>query len=218
MAKLEIKIHSWGEVTLNEYDSIMEICNDEGLSSAEKDIALIAILCGVEEKEVWNQTVENVNRLREDIKWVSEFNYPKTIRFNSIKVGKYDCNVDVNVNNMTIAQYVDFQTYFKDAERYKAELLSVFFIPKGHKYNDGYEISDIINEIRENVSILTYNSVIFFFLQEYQNSTKDLAVYLGMMMRKRARWTKRGKLRTLFKEMAKKMMEVREMQLLHGYT
>ena len=36
-------------------------------------------------------------------------------------------------------QYIDFQTYAPDLDNRLVEFLSVILVPKGHRYNDGYQ-------------------------------------------------------------------------------
>ena len=195
---IKIKKHSWSEVTLSEYDKIMTIAKDETLSDAEKDISLLSILCEVPEDEIWEMQMDDVRKLREDMLWLNKnFDYPKTLNFKKIKIGDWDCTIEPDITKMTYAQFVDFQNYSKDMDeqkfpKNKAEVLSVFFIPVGHKYGDGYDILDLQKAIRDNVSILTYNSCWFFFLRKYVKSLNNSAISLASMLRARS-WLMRKK-------------------------
>lgn len=51
-------------------------------------------------------------------------------------------------------------------------MLSVFLIPKGKKYGEGYSIDDTIKEIGEYLSIVDAQSILFFFIILYQSLTK----------------------------------------------
>lgn len=197
--------NSWSQVTLSEYRQIKEIIDDEALSDVEKDVALIAVLAGVDEQEIWNLPIDEVQELRRELLWVNTtFDYPKKPKFKSIKIGDWDCYVLQDLQKMTYAQFVDFQTYIADLENKKAEILSVFFIPKGHKYGDGYDIAALQQAIRDNVDILTYNTVWFFFLRKYQASLNRTAIYSASMIKARAMiMRKKNPLRKKYMEMAR---------------
>ena len=51
--------------------------------------------------------------------------------------------------NITTAQYVDFQTFSKGGNQKLPELIAVLLVPEGHKYNDGYDISQVVRVVRD---------------------------------------------------------------------
>lgn len=190
--KVQIKKHGWSEVTLSEYRRINEIIKDENLSSAEKDIALLAILCEVPEDKIWEMNVENVRDLRTEMLWLNrDFDYPKTLNFKKIKVGDWDCKVESDITKMTYAQFVDFETYISEMDEYKqpvkkAEVLSVFIIPEGHKYGDGYDVLSLQKAIDENVSYLLYSTLWAFFFEKSKKSLTHTSIFLASKLRARS--------------------------------
>ena len=152
---------SWSEVTLAEYDKIMEICYNEDLSEAEKDVALIALLCGKTEDEIWQMPLEDIKFLKIDLMFLTnDFNYPKTLSFKKLKIGDWELEIIPDLQKMTYAQFVDYQTYIREtdktgsAPKNKAAILSCFFIPKGKKYNDGYDLMELQRVLKDNVSMV----------------------------------------------------------------
>lgn len=202
---IKLKKTAWSQVTLSDEKKIREIIKDDSLSDVEKDIALLSILCEVPESDIWNLELDNVRELRNEMLWVNtDFDYPKKPKFKSIKFGNWDCYVLQDLQKMTYAQFVDFQTYIADLENKKAEILSVFFIPKGHKYGDGYDIYQLQRDIADNVSALEYSSVFFFFLRKYRASLNRTAIYSASMIKARAMiMRKRNPLRKKYMEMAR---------------
>lgn len=212
---------SWSEVTLAEYDKIMEICYNEDLSEAEKDVALIALLCGKTEDEIWQMPLEDIKFLKIDLMFLTnDFNYPKTLSFKKLKIGDWELEIIPDLQKMTYAQFVDYQTYIREtdktgsAPKNKAAILSCFFIPKGKKYNDGYDLMELQRVLKDNVSILTYNSVWYFFLQRSKSSLNNSAISLASKL-KVLSWMMRksNPMKGKLKELAKK---VRELPLLLG--
>ena len=213
---LTLKKRSWGEVTLADYERIMKVVYDTDLSDAEKDVALISILTDKPEDEIWQMPVSDIKMLEVELLFLtSDFTYPKTINFKRIKIGDWECEVLPDLNKMTYAQFVDYQTYIRDTDesgispRNKAEILSVFFIPKGKKYNDGYDIVELQKAIKENVSIMVYNSVWFFFLRKSESSLSSTATSLASKMKAMSLLMRKSNpLKAKLKELAEKTKEL----------
>ena len=188
---MKIKKQSWADVTLADYEKITEIIFDEDLSEAEKDVALISFLCEVPEKEIWTLPLEEITELRLAALFLQKpFEY-KDINFKKIRFDGWNLRVDPDLSKLTYAQFVDFQTYVKEVDKFntpknKAGILSCFFIPEGCDYGEGYDVVRLQQAIRENVSIEIYNAVWFFFLQKSKRSLKRLAEYSAGMMKARA--------------------------------
>ena len=51
--------------------------------------------------------------------------------------------------NITTAQYVDFQTFSKGGNQKLPELIAVLLVPEGHKYNDGYDVAQVVRVVRD---------------------------------------------------------------------
>ena len=62
-------------------------------------------------------------------------------------------------------------TYMQDNEDFKnlAKVLSVFIVPKGKTYNEGYDVEDVIRELDEHLSIQIALGVCFFFREKYRS-------------------------------------------------
>lgn len=76
------------------------------------------------------------------------------------------------MSELSVAQFIDLQMSLPKAETNPEYLLSVFIIPKGHKYNEGYDTEEHIKWLRHNVSIGHSNYIINFFLKWYLKSTR----------------------------------------------
>ncbi len=200
---MEIRYTNWTDITLSMADSIQKVANDETLSTAEKDIAIVAMMCEVPEEEVWKLSVDEVNRLRTSVMWVGmptkhTNNIPKVIR-----LGDMELMPDFNVGKWSYAQYVDFQTYIKQQPLDKASLLSTILIPKGKKYNDGYDVADVIKAIYNHMTIQTADDICFFFTLRLTSSIDSL---LSSLSRKRTVTEKERKMLSQIRTMAAHML------------
>jgi hypothetical protein len=52
-------------------------------------------------------------------------------------------NSNAHLTEFSAAQYIDYSNYCKEDPIKYEKVLSVFFIPAGHTYNDGYDINKV---------------------------------------------------------------------------
>lgn len=83
---------------------------------------------------------------------------------------KYEINGTVynsgyNLSEISAAQFIDYQNYTKE-NRFE-DYLSVFFIPEGHKYNDGYDMNKVKKDLLD-LDFPTVKSICFFFTMQSQ--------------------------------------------------
>lgn len=179
---MQLKITSWDNCPINTYYRIDECLSSER-PDYEKQIELISILCDVEEDEIWALPLTEVAGLAKSIDWINKFDFDRDLKIKKIKIGDIKCNVQPDLYNFTVAQYVDFQTYWKKGKTQNlAEMLSVFIIPEGKTYNQGYDMLEFQHLIGENVPLTTAQSLCFFFLMSLVNSIRALQIYLDWQM------------------------------------
>lgn len=78
---------------------------------------------------------------------------------------KYD--FDLNLTNISVAQFVDYQNYIKETPIRYEKILSCFVIPKGHEYNDGYSLKEVQEDIL-NWQFAIVKKMGFFFSKQLQ--------------------------------------------------
>lgn len=94
---------------------------------------------------------------------------------------KYNSNIDLSV--VTAAQFIDYQNYSKEEEPATEKLLSVFIIPDGHTYNDGYDMNQVQTDILD-LDIATVQSIGFFFAVQLQLFVNHFQYYLKRSLKK----------------------------------
>lgn len=213
--KIELKIKGWNQVSINTYDRIMEVLNSEA-DEMEKDIEILAILCGVSYDDIASLKLGEIKELSENTGWLSDFKFDKDIKFKTIKLNDWELVVDTNIQNFSVAQYIDFQNYFKDLDRKKAEIMSTILIPKGKKYCDGYDVTDLITDIKDNLDICTYNSVCFFFLKKLVRSINRTLTYLEVMMKMKSLTVRKKIAKIATAQTARMIQEVKDIILGDG--
>ena len=106
---------------------------------------------------------------------------PNDLHVKDIKVNGRAYYFDGLLGNITTAQYIDFQNYQKNEDEQKT--FSVFIIPKGHKYNDGYDMDQVFNDILD-IPVPVLFSASFFFSRQFELFIKIFRRYSIKQMKK----------------------------------
>lgn len=181
----ELMYKSWDQISISLYKEIVEI-TERDITPVEKDLAVLALLMGISEEEIYDIGVNELSELRFQMEFLDNFKFNENWKSKKIVLNGKTYEVCVDLTKFSIAQYVDFQTYWakKDNISYMSNLLSCFIIPKGKKYNTDYDITETINDIENYLPITVANSVLFFFLKESLTSIKVFQTCLDWRIKK----------------------------------
>lgn len=184
---VELKYRNWNEININTFQKLqnvlaMEKMGDDVIDGINQNISILSILCDVEEDVISNLTGKEYNQLLSEIEFLNEL--PKVKIKDSYVINNKKYDVALNIDKLTMAQYIDFQTFCKDKDKYMKELLTCFLIPKGKKYGEGYNLNDVKNDIGEHLSIVDAHSMMFFFILSFQTLTKTTLHYFVKKMKK----------------------------------
>lgn len=194
---LNIIKKSWKDVTIDEYFDLCERLSDDTLTDYERIIIKIAFITGKNEDEIWNLNWSDFRSLQVEALWMDEFQLKENVKFKSIEINGEKYSIDTNLQNFTVAQYIDFQTFFpkrKTNKRIIGNILACFIIPKGKKYAEGYNIQELVENINSNLDIMTANEIMFFFLKQYLISIRATANYFNWILKRMKRKAKDKKL------------------------
>lgn len=208
MSKIELKKKTWDAISLTDYKKIVEISKRELDSDMEKDIAVVSILCEVPEKEIYDLPIQQLQSLLVDASWIKKpFTFSHSFNTKKVKIEGEEYVVNPDINQFSVAQYMDFQNFWDKRNDHMGNLLAVFIIPKGHKYNEGYDVVELAQKLEDTISIKFWNEVCFFFLKDWLNSVKASAIYSLWVTRKMRRKMKDKEKKALLKEKEKELME-----------
>ena len=175
-------IDSYEKLTVGKYQEVKAVI-DSDVDEYSTNIQLVAVLNNMTEEEVGDLDLKSYQTLNQKLEFLQELPAKRMVA-TKYKIGGFDLDVMMSMQQMTVAQYIDYQTYLKDVDKYLVEMLSVFLIPKGKKYADGYDIIEVQNAIRDNMSIIDAMSLSAFFLLLYQSLTKATVASLTRKMKK----------------------------------
>lgn len=192
--KKEINKYSWNHITGEQYWEIFDILNSEA-SDLQKQAELIALIEGKPVDEILSLDMSSAAELINKLVFLNKFELDKHYNPRKIKVGDIEYNVYPDLTNLNVAQFMDYQTFITKPFRESYDkILSIFIIPAGHNYNEGYDILDVQKMIRENMSWVNIQSLLNFILVKYVKSYMRIQAYLTKQIRKEKNPEKRDTL------------------------
>ena len=150
---------SWNEITLNQFEALQSALKIE--DETERLISISEIVFGENVTELpigeYTKKVKELSFLQIDV--------PNDCKVKGVSVNGRDYDILGLLGNISTAQYIDYTNHMKEGKT--ANMLSVFFVPKGHKYNDGYDMLQVISDIGC-MPITIVNSTAFFFTRQLE--------------------------------------------------
>lgn len=201
---------SWRDVTINEYFDLVDRL-DEVTEDYEKEVVKISFVTGIPESDVWNLQLQEFRDYQSKSGWLNRFDISKDVKFSNITIDGEKYSVDTNLQNFTVSQYIDFQTFYpkrKNNPKVIGNILACFIVPKGKTYADGYDIRKLVSDINDKLDILTANEVMFFFLKQSLISTRAIANYFNWKIK---RLKRRSKNKKILEEMEKEWEETKKL-------
>ena len=190
---IKLKYTKWDEVSLGLYKKLASIAGDDDLGPEEKTVEIAAVLCDCSPEDIWNLDMGDAKSLFAKITWINEFkpDFSEPTK-KTYTLGGTVYEICFDINRMTVAQYVDFQNVYGDGIKLDnmSEILSCWFIPKGHKYIEDYDAEKTIKDINDYLPFIEAQRLCFFFLITLENSIKALRLYSKWMMKKEIRKVK----------------------------
>ncbi len=151
---------SWKDISIEKYLQIQEVVNSNEMSELEKETEIANIIYGFDITELpipeYKQKIkalEFIATLPDKEKLASNYTVNGTKYITKADLGSIQAN-----------QFIDFQNYIKKQDIISC--ISCFFIPDGHKYNDGYDMIKVKKDVGQ-LPITSANALSFFFKSQY---------------------------------------------------
>lgn len=204
---------SWRDVTINEYFDLVDRL-DEVTEDYEKEVVKISFVTGIPESDVWNLQLQEFRNYQSKLDWLNSFEISKDVKFNNITIDGEKYSIDTNLQNFTVSQYIDFQTFYpkrKETPKVLGNIIACLVIPKGKSYAEGYDIQKLVSDINDKLDILTANEIMFFFLKQSLISTRVMVNYFNWQIK---RMKKKSKKKESLKEIEERWEEMKKATLL----
>lgn len=209
---MELKYKSWKDINVNTFIRLQlewqnfETTGDKVMDDLNRSIILLSILCDTTEDEITNLSKSEFTTLLHQTVFINDM--PKVKIQDKYVINGKKYKVFLTLQDMSISQYIDFQTFYKEQEKYFKELIACFLIPDGKKYGE-YDINEVIDDIGNHMTIVDAYSILFFFVLLYQSLTKAILNYsikdMKKMMKKEKNKEQKMKMEKSIAEMKKAM-------------
>lgn len=178
-------IDNYRDLPLGKYEEIVHLCREE-MTEVDRRVAIIAVLAGLTEDEVLRLPLDVFTdysaRSRFAERECPENMVPAVVK--SYALGGMVLVPVTDIRKITAAQYIDFQNFAQDKENHFIELLSCFLVPRGMEYNEGYDVLDVHNAIREEMSVAQAIALLAFFFNGWAKSIRNTLSSSGRMVRR----------------------------------
>lgn len=196
-------IDNYRKLPIGKYNEIVRLCETE-MDEVDRKVRIVGILAGLTDDEVLALPLTDFTECCAKARFI-DLPCPETLIpsvSKSYPVGGFNLVPVTDMRKVNTAQYIDFLTFSKDKEHNIVEMLSCFLVPKGMDYNEGYDILDVHNAIKEEMSVAEVLAVLAFFFGSW---TKSLHSTLSYSKRQARRLKDKGKRETM-------MAMIRELQ------
>lgn len=150
-------ITSYETLPLGKYEAIQALAGEK-----DADLDVIGILADLTEDELLNMPLTQYAQLRDDAAFL--FHEPKGHKLaKRYKLTTCEVIPCTNERNLTTAQYIDFKELIK-TDHSTADLLSVFLIPEGKTYGEGYDIVELRKDIADSLCCLDAIALVEVFM------------------------------------------------------
>lgn len=163
-------IQNYDALTVGKYEAIMRVQREHGEDDTNgRNLAILSILSDLSTDELLDMKVPKFRAMMDDAIFLRRPLRPAPV-LKSYKLGNMVLRPAADLQKMTTAQYIDFQTLAKASDDRIAELLSCFLLPEGHRYNTDYDIAEVQRAIREFLPINAAHGLLAFFLDKSHRS------------------------------------------------
>lgn len=176
---------NWSNITVKDYDQIMEILNSEK-EAFEKNVELLSMIYEEDESTFWNMEVSKINQYVETLQFLNDYKFVPFKNVKTVKIRGREYSV-AELSKITTAQYFDFINISKapkEPAEQLVDMLSVLLIPKNKTYNEGYDVETVKNDIYQYLSFSTAQSLLGFAMAKYAKSMMPSPRYLAKMAKK----------------------------------
>ena len=159
-------ITSWKELPIGLFQEIVGI-NRLQISDDEKTFMCTALLNGMDYDEFLSLPLAEATELIEKASFI--YSEPKKVKVRrKYEIGGMVFKMMRNVNDMTAAQYINYQAIVnRPTSEIITNLMAIVLVPDGKVYGD-YNEEDIIEILRENLNVEDALAIADFFINSFE--------------------------------------------------
>ena len=164
-------IDNYRKLPIGKYNEIVKLCETE-MDEVDRKVKIVGILTGLTDDEVLALPLTDFTECCAKARFIDQ-PCPETLIpsvSKSYPVGGFNLVPVTDMRKVTTAQYIDFLAFSEDKEHNIVEMLSCFLVPKGMDYNEVYDILDVHNAIKEEMSVAEVLALLAFFFGSWTRS------------------------------------------------
>lgn len=164
----------WEEVSLKKFQALNTfIMSDVKMTDLDRSIEIYSLLTDNPDEArdaLLNMTVDQLSAELSKIHFIVN-KYKSKVPETEYDIDGNKYTVQLNLRNMTAAQYIDFQNFYKDYKKNQKYIFLCFLIPKGKKYNEGYDVMELADELYDKIPITIVTDIMVFFCKLLESLT-----------------------------------------------
>lgn len=181
----------WDDITVGQFSLIRSAYNDPDMTEEDRCIGLISFIYDVNPLEL---EFNDFQRMVRELEFIGTDVVPSEVKKEYTLNGrKY--TLQKAINHVSTAQYMDFHNYLKEGEvdeKY-ADIISVFLIPEGCRYNDGYDIEEVKEDINKYMSITDALGIFSYFFHFFVRFVQISRRYTSLRLKRMKNLTREEK-------------------------
>lgn len=171
-------IDSYSKLPLGKYMEILDLCEEE-MEDIERQAEINAILADITVEEAYRLPIAVFTQITSASHFLDEECPDIKRRIPKVyKLGDWELVAKTDISRISTAQYIDFKSFCEDRRHNLPQILSCFLVPKGMEYNEGYDITEIHQLLRDHLSVVDAMTLSAFFLSRLRNLIMASLFYL----------------------------------------
>lgn len=160
--------NNWNEITVGEFIQLEQLLKSD-IPESYRTVNVVALLDNKTIDEIESLPAAEFVKLARQLEFIQSQPKANDVK-KSYLINNRHYTLKADLTQITTAQYIDYQNYMKEETKDMVKLLSVWLIPRGNEYNDGYDIQEVMKDI-DNMLLEDAMGIAFFF-------KKQLAAYI----------------------------------------
>lgn len=189
----------WQDINVETYKKIQEYLTSTNDGNIEQSVHLLSLIEGKDEDTYFNMPINKLTEEFGKLKFMECTPTAAQVK-NTYEINGTEYVLTTNLQEMTVAQYIDYQVYIKNPQQYMQEMLTVFLIPKGKKYNEDYDVAAAAKDMGKMAITDAYG----------------ISFFLTVLLRSLTKITTSSALRKMMKELKKVKDETKRKAIIMG--
>ncbi len=162
-------IQNYDALTVGKYEAIQRALRDHADDIHRRNLAILSVLTGKSEAELLDMPVPKFRALMDKASFLRRPLRAAPVR-KTYTLGEMTLHPVADIDKMTTAQYIDFQSFAGQPEEPVAMLVSCFLLPEGRRYNTDYDMAEVHRVIRDFMPIAEARGLLAFFFETSRRS------------------------------------------------